>query len=453
MSVVARFDIRTVLACMLMLAFVFSAVFLAMKLAYRNLHGVGSLSLGFFFGTIGITLLASRGYIPHFVSFAGGHSLIMLAALLLYRCVLLFPQRKMVVQNINLKFRWAAALVAFAIPVLIWSTAVNQSVIPRLAMVVTTSAIICALIAYELLHAAGGRIAMQLFALFMAVRSAGFLYRVAHALIRGSLPDFLTVDSVPAFVMAMGLLSVSLLGIFFLIMIGDELTLAVEHRASLDPLTGTLNRHGIEVILATELNRARRNDHPLSVILIDIDRFKGINDSGGHAVGDAALRIVAQGILHSLRSYDLLGRYGGDEFLLLLPETSILHALEVAHRIQSLLALPSPALQFVVRPTVSMGVAQMMLSDSPKTLIARADAALYDAKHAGRNCVRHRDSCGVHPVQVPVPEVVLPISLLPPLPKLALAAFAPASLAAATPLPLPVDLLAEAAFDPASKQA
>jgi diguanylate cyclase (GGDEF)-like protein len=417
MSAIARFDIRTLLACLLMLALVFSGVFLAMKLAYRNLQGIGSLSLGFLSGAVGLALLASRGHVPDLVSVVVGHTLILTGCLLLYRCVLLFPQRKMAVQHITLKFRAAATLTCFAILGLIWFTEAHDSVMPRLAVIVSTVGIQCGLIAYELLRAAGGRLSMHLFALFMAVRSAGFLYRVASALLHGALPDFMKVDSVPVAAMAMGLLSVSLLGIFFLVMLGDELTLAVEHRASLDPLTGSLNRHAIELILAAELERARRNHHPLSAILIDVDRFKNINDAGGHAAGDAALRTVALGLAQSLRSYDLLGRYGGDEFLLLLPETSTIHALEVAHRVQALLAQSVASMQVALRPTVSMGIAETMPGDTPETLVARADAALYDAKHAGRNCVRHRDTVGGHPIPaqpLQAPSLVgLPLLSLP----------------------------------------
>ena len=159
-----------------------------------------------------------------------------------------------------------------------------------------------------------------------------------------------------------------------------------------------MNRHGIEAQLSTELDRALRNRHSLSALLIDIDHFKSINDSAGHAAGDDALRFVSKGISSSLRSYDLVGRYGGDEFLLLLPETTANQACEVAERIRNLLNVAAQTFAPALRPTVSIGIAQTLQNDTIITLLARADAALYDAKHAGRNCVRKRDSSGVHPI-------------------------------------------------------
>ncbi|WP_213807520.1 GGDEF domain-containing protein [Granulicella sp. dw_53] len=403
MSAIAKFDIRTLLACQLLLALVFSLVFLAMKLAYRKLHGMGSLSCAFLLGVPGIVLVTFRGSVPYFVSVVVGNGLILFGFLLMYRCVLRFQEnRHPEARQPSRKFWGAAATVFCAMLSMTWFTVVHDSIVPRIVTVSISTGILFSLVSVELFRQAAGRVAMHLFALSMIGRALGCLYRVIFTLIKGAPSDFMQSNSVQAISMSMAVLSVSLLGIFFLIMVSGELTFAVQHLASHDPLTGALNRHGIESILTAELDRARRNKHPLSAVLIDLDRFKSINDTGGHAAGDAALRTVAHGISSSLRSYDLLGRYGGDEFLLLLPETSALHAVEVAERIRTLLTVSTAFLEPALRPTVSMGVAETLSGDTVETLLARADAALYDAKHAGRNCVRHRITSGSHPIQTPV---------------------------------------------------
>ncbi len=194
------------------------------------------------------------------------------------------------------------------------------------------------------------------------------------------------------------------MGVFFQLMIASELTHTIEDRARHDLLTRTLNRTGIEARLSIELDRAHRKGHPLSAVLIDVDNFKTINDAHGHAAGDQALRSVAECIANSLRSYDLLGRYGGDEFLLLLPETRSQDALEVADRIRVLIGTAPQASDADLHPTVSIGITELRPLDTAITLLARADAALYDAKHAGRNCVRRRDSSGAHPIAKPAHE-------------------------------------------------
>jgi diguanylate cyclase (GGDEF)-like protein/PAS domain S-box-containing protein len=161
-----------------------------------------------------------------------------------------------------------------------------------------------------------------------------------------------------------------------------------------DSLTETMNRRYFFEVARLELERTRRYCRVLSVMMIDVDHFKGINDVHGHAVGDFALREIANRIQRSVRTVDIVARYGGEEFIVLMPETTLHDACQVAERIRKNISEKSIADDSVdVVVTLSIGVAEMdeKSSDMDK-LIRYADQALYAAKAAGRNqveCYRH----------------------------------------------------------------
>ncbi|RMG14572.1 MAG: diguanylate cyclase [Deltaproteobacteria bacterium] len=158
-----------------------------------------------------------------------------------------------------------------------------------------------------------------------------------------------------------------------------------------DPLTGTYNRRHLESRLEMEVNRARRFEHALSAIMIDIDHFKHYNDTHGHPMGDRILQEVARILGSQLRRVDTLARYGGEEFTVLLPRVDKAQALEVAEKLrQAVEAQPFPGAeaQPLGRVTLSLGVATFPDdAASGKELLSRADDALYEAKAQGRNRV------------------------------------------------------------------
>lgn len=160
-----------------------------------------------------------------------------------------------------------------------------------------------------------------------------------------------------------------------------------------DPLTGALNRRGFEELIERELARAGRHDHPLALALIDLDDFHQTNAAHGHAGGDAVLRhLVAVCQLH-LRSTDALARIGGDEFVLLLPETPAADSMSTLLRLQrSLAQRPLQLDQTRVPVHFSAGVAQWQAGEPADALLRRADAALYAAKRVGKNRVQAADA-------------------------------------------------------------
>lgn len=159
--------------------------------------------------------------------------------------------------------------------------------------------------------------------------------------------------------------------------------------ATVDMLTGIANRQQLLAIGQRELMRAQRSRHPLSLCMIDVDHFKSVNDNYGHAVGDAVLKQVAMLLVKALRGVDTCGRYGGEEFVALLPETDGETALRVAERVRTTIARASVEIgdALDLRVTVSIGVCAMLADESLEQLLIRADKALYEAKHGGRNRV------------------------------------------------------------------
>ncbi|HEY7957977.1 MAG TPA: GGDEF domain-containing protein [Polyangia bacterium] len=165
-----------------------------------------------------------------------------------------------------------------------------------------------------------------------------------------------------------------------------ERTAELERLATTDVLTGALNRRRVFELADAELARAARYHHPICLAMLDLDHFKSINDRFGHAAGDDALRAVAEVVRANLRSVDLFGRYGGEELMLVLPETTAGAAAIALERIRGgIAALTLLAGDLPVVVNVSGGVVEIESGESLEAGLRRADAALYQAKHTGRN--------------------------------------------------------------------
>lgn len=168
----------------------------------------------------------------------------------------------------------------------------------------------------------------------------------------------------------------------------ERLRRQLEVQAITDPLTGILNRRGLALYCEREIERARRANMPLSVVMLDLDKFKLVNDTYGHKVGDEVLAETARRMSSAIRRIDLLARYGGEEFLIVLPETGLKQALGVTERIRKRIAEPLPTSAGILHVTVSAGVACAKGAeiDFPR-LVQEADNCLFQAKESGRNRV------------------------------------------------------------------
>jgi len=161
---------------------------------------------------------------------------------------------------------------------------------------------------------------------------------------------------------------------------------ALATSAITDTLTSAYNRNMLNVTLPSEMERSRRHNTPLAIILLDIDHFKRINDSYGHQVGDRTLVWITERISTQLRDADLLFRWGGEEFLVLAPNTDLAAACVVADRMRR--EIEQSPLEPAGMITCSFGCSQFWQEDTTDTFIQRADRALYAAKDNGRNCVK-----------------------------------------------------------------
>jgi len=164
---------------------------------------------------------------------------------------------------------------------------------------------------------------------------------------------------------------------------------ALKELAATDPLTQLFNRREYEMLFEHEIERARRMNVPLSLGLIDLDNFKKINDTYGHNVGDEVLRRTADLLRNNLRAMDLIGRFGGDEFIIFLPDTGIDQAVVISDRfLKELSATDIDTVVSKIRITATAGITQLLPNDKDNnSIIRRADAALYKGKEAGRNLV------------------------------------------------------------------
>jgi diguanylate cyclase (GGDEF)-like protein len=155
-----------------------------------------------------------------------------------------------------------------------------------------------------------------------------------------------------------------------------------------DPLTGVANRRVFFERLDAELARSRRHGNALSLLMVDVDHFKSINDRHGHQVGDVVLADIATGLRDTLRTADVVARYGGEEFSIILPETGLEEATRAAERVRAAIAAYRfPVAAATVQVSVSVGVACMLSDEAADQLVFRADAALLDAKRSGRDRV------------------------------------------------------------------
>jgi diguanylate cyclase (GGDEF)-like protein len=380
MPLIASIDESTLLGCQIALTLIYAIVFCCMKGSYPYLRGAGSVAIAFFAATAANVLLLLSGSLPTFVSIVISHCLLLSAFVLFYTGILHFfksPRR--------IQYAWVLTVVS---SVWILYLVLSNDRTTALTYVIAISFFfVRGLIAVEVFRQAADRIFLKIFAWLMAFYAVFALNRLI----------FLAVLHVPptsaqrAFLQTVSvLLSVAfafLIGLSFLLMLCSELLTLVKDESERDPLCGVFNRRAIQQKLDTELRRAGRFGQSLSIALIDLDHFKTINDNAGHATGDSALRNAAGAISARLRPEDHIGRFGGDEFLLIFPGATSSEARGICSYIeQSVRELPVRGLSSPL--TISIGITQFVPGETADPFLARADKALYNAKNAGRNCSR-----------------------------------------------------------------
>jgi diguanylate cyclase (GGDEF)-like protein len=248
-------------------------------------------------------------------------------------------------------------------------------------------AVIHGAFAVELFRSSSQRTLMRAFAVWMAMYA---LVSLNHMFLESTFVhqrfSLQSISTLYIVALALNVLFSTVMSFFLLFVVGSSVMHNLEIQSRTDSLTGILNRRGIEEKLREECALSAREGRIFSIALIDVDYFKSINDQFGHAVGDSALRSIVDMVLAKVRKYDYLGRFGGDEFLLILPSIDGRDSLAIVERLCQSIKVVELSSDFSL--SVSIGVAQYSPIDSVSTLLARADLALYKAKEIGRGCAQ-----------------------------------------------------------------
>lgn len=271
---------------------------------------------------------------------------------------------------------WGVTLLA-----LVWFTWVSPSYAMRSALVTVAIIGLHAATFWFLLRHGNRNFPVRMVQITLLAHMVVLLVRLQAVFSVDAVDDLMAASAVQTFYLGSYVLAVLLISIGAVLMATDRVRTELEHMAMYDALTNTLNRRVILEYCADEHERSQRYKQPFSLMMLDLDHFKAVNDTHGHQHGDRVLVHFSDRTRAALRRADRFGRYGGEEFLILLPNTTTDTARPVAERIHKALSSGHP-----LDCTVSIGVTSWQgENDSLDAMLGRADAALYQAKAEGRN--------------------------------------------------------------------
>ena len=372
------FDPRTIIVMASVMSLLMGGVMFFQRRIYpANIHGLRHWAIAPFLCFIATALFAMRGFIPDLISSAAGNLILLSGAALFFWGSQRF-------HDIAPTYRLWGAILAACAPLFVWFLVVEPRYEVRVLLFTGVMLTIMAAHARLLLTVDSSNVFTRPTGYLLVLQCGFLLLRMVEVLLGHSLaglldPSGAQVTYLMAFTFIFLILSVALI-----LMAAERMRMEFEHLATYDSLTSTLTRRAWLESCGREVERCRRHGHGMSLMMMDMDHFKSVNDTHGHPMGDRVLVDFAQRVRLQLRLPDRLGRFGGEEFVLLLPETALEDAVKVAQRIRASRRL-SPDLPLC---TVSIGVASYEeQSDTLNSLLARADAALYRAKDLGRNRV------------------------------------------------------------------
>ena len=368
-------DPRSLLFMAAIMASFMAVVLFFMRRSFpAHIRGIGLWALAPVAWVTAAALLGMRGLIPDFASIVLGNVLTVAGSVLFYLgCKRFYGQP-------THQWRWGAAVLAEAV-VLAWMTHVAPW--PGGRMVVFTAMMLAVFGSnlHFMLRHGEPRFPARLVNCVLALQIGVLLVRLMAALTGQASNQLLDTSLIQIVYLGSYAMFVLMLSIGAVLLATDRLTRELEHLATHDALTGALNRRAILQRCAEELERSQRFGQGLALMMLDLDHFKTMNDTRGHQHGDAVLEHFVDCVQETLRRTDRLGRYGGEEFLVLLPHTDLPSALQTAERIHAALATGH-----ALDCQLSIGISTWAGSqDNLDTLLARADKALYLAKELGRN--------------------------------------------------------------------
>lgn len=371
-------DLRAVILLAGAMGALMSVVIWFLRRSYpRSVGGLAYWAAGPALVFLSTLLFGARGVFPELLTVVVANFLLMTGVVTLY-----IGSRQFYRVPVDLR-PWVGAILAIT-AINAWYVFVTPYYNARLLTVAGFLAVVFLRHAL-LIGRSGGRafsaryvlVVLLIEAMVLLLRALSALSRESAHLLEASPIQTLYIT---AYAVAMLMLTVGLV-----LLAADRLREELEHIARHDPLTGILTRRALIDTCELELARCRRHDRPMTLLMLDLDHFKAVNDTHGHLMGDTVLLDFVARTDDLLRQVDSFGRYGGEEFVVLLPETDAANALVVAERIRGIAGTTAG----LPRYTVSIGVASRRPEDTGVgEMLSRADAALYRAKADGRNCVR-----------------------------------------------------------------
>lgn len=385
-----NFDIKTLLVAVALATMLSAVARILLWRTHPGMPGLGHWAGASVLGTGALLMIAMRNIVPEWLALS-------LAQLLIAVCfILTWDGFRRFVGRTPLSQPTLTVLIVFVIGLIVTSH-VLQSLTLRASSNALWITLFSAMVARELLSAARPReIAMRVSGWLYAISAVLFLARGFAVAANDTIVDPWNPDGLAALPLFWWLCFTMGATLGMVLMASERLQRELDHQASRDPLTGALNRRALSMFAEKELARSRRNGQPLSVLMMDLDHFKAINDHLGHRGGDEILCRFVSASHRVLRTEDVFCRLGGEEFLALLPGIASEQALLVAERIRSAYRsemenITALSLPFVA--TVSIGISQFRPEEEIDDVIHRADAALYQAKANGRNRCEMMEFC------------------------------------------------------------
>lgn len=332
---------------------------------------------------VGFLFFALRPWLPAWVSLLGGNLLLM-AGLALFASA---ASWHLLNRGLPTWHHWLLCAALLTVPVVVdVATPVRAGVMSAAMAVLLLPAT-----AMALRHGWRGELSFRVVALMLLLASAALWARVTFAAWWAGAGEAAIAEAAfwSGAIFMLAFMAVLAAGFGFVLAGFERMASQMRELASVDGLTGAVNHNTAVSLLAHSLERGRRENQPVSFVMLDLDHFKDVNDHHGHVVGDTVLRAVAACARARLRGSDVLGRLGGEEFGLVLPATGLTGARHLAEQVR----LAVEALELKgdggkpLRVTLSAGVAEAARTDTPETLMHLADKALYQAKQKGRNRV------------------------------------------------------------------
>ena len=364
------------------------AMFYVWRMQLRE-RSVGLMTVGFVLIVIGSALVVARPVLPPILTIVAGN-----AAIIAGQAVAALAVCEFAGKPLSFTFPiWLGAFTAAMFSIFTFASP-NLGIRIVLASVLVPLSLVPAILALLATPKGPLRRTYWPVAGVMIVHCTFAFGRGAATMIGGAIGDLFASNLVTATWLLESFAAINLISLGLILMISQRLQLELDRQASYDGLTGSLNRRAFERAAEGEWSRAVRHDLPLSVLVLDLDHFKALNDTHGHDAGDLWLKAFADLCRGLLRREDLLCRYGGEEFLALLPQTSEEAAMQVAERIRRSVEGMRVARDGAdIAVTVSIGVASWNETVLDlKAMIAAADRALYKAKATGRNRIESSEA-------------------------------------------------------------